>query len=333
MSVAFYAVSTLFTALAIVYGLVILFSHQPRAALPKELLYATNDDQGMVHPLPEAINSSRAPKEAENVLLSVVVPCYNETSRLGRMVKEAVEYLDSHYSKQYEILVVDDGSSDGTAEYALELANSLKLAPHVMRVVKLQKNRGKGGAVRHGLLHGSGKFMLFVDADGATQFSDVEKLLQNLQGQPSDKPAVAIGLRAHMVNTDAVVKRSFIRNFLMYGLHTLVFIFGIRKIQDTQCGFKMFNRPAVQLIFPHMHTERWIFDVEVLLLADLQNTPIAEIPVNWQEIDGSKVDLAKDSIQMAIDLVVTRLAYLLGVYALDECGHKRMTTGKPSKSG
>lgn len=108
----------------------------------------------------------------------------------------------------------------------------------------------------------------------------------------------------------------------MYGLHTLVFIFGIRQIQDTQCGFKMFNRESAQIIFPHMHTERWIFDVEVLLLGGMQGVEMKEIPVNWQEIDGSKVDLARDSIQMAIDLVVTRMAYLMGVYGLDESGHK-----------
>lgn len=320
MSLAFFIVSTVFTALALVYGLVILFSHQPRPAHPEELLYATNDEEGTVHHLPARITSLKAPEAAEGILLSVVVPSYNETSRLGKMLEEAVLYLDENYKGQYEILIVDDGSKDGTAAYALEVAATLKLPAHVLRVVKLIKNRGKGGAVTHGLLHGSGKYMLFADADGATRFSDVQKLLDNLEG--TNDAAIAIGLRAHMVNTDAVVKRSFIRNFLMYGLHTLVYIFGIRKIQDTQCGFKMFNRPAVQAIFPHMHTERWIFDVEVLLLAELQNIPITEIAVNWQEVDGSKVDLAKDSIQMAIDLVVTRLAYLLGVYELDECGHQ-----------
>ena len=106
----------------------------------------------------------------------------------------------------------------------------------------------------------------------------------------------------------------------MYGLHALVFVFGIRDVRDTQCGFKMFNFEAVKNIFPHMHTERWIFDVEVLLLGEIQKFNMKELPVNWQEIDGSKVDLARDSIAMAIDLVVTRLAYLLGVYKLDECG-------------
>lgn len=133
---------------------------------------------------------------------------------------------------------------------------------------------------------------------------------------------VAIGSRAHMVSTDAVVKRLFIRNFLMYGLHTLVYVFGIRQIQDTQCGFKMFNRRALSQIFPHMHTERWIFDVEVLLLAEMQGIRMKEFAVNWEEVDGSKVDLAKDSIGMAIDLVVTRMAYLLGIYKLNQCGRQ-----------
>jgi len=145
-------------------------------------------------------------------------------------------------------------------------------------------------------------------------------LIDSLKEADCNTPAVAIGSRAHMVNTDAVVKRSFIRNFLMYCLHALVFIFGIRDIKDTQCGFKMFNYGAITQIFPHMHTERWIFDVEVLLLAEMQNIPIKEIPVNWQEVDGSKIDIARDSIEMAIDLVVTRLAYILGIYKLNENG-------------
>lgn len=321
MSWTYLGIATVFTTLAVLYGLVIVLSHHPRPAHADELLYLTNDDEGTVHHLPGRITSMKDEEGKETLLLSVVVPCYNETERLGKMLDEAVLFLQEKYPNKYEILIVDDGSKDGTAAYALEVANTLKLEPHVLKVVKLSKNRGKGGAVRHGLLHGSGKYMLFADADGATQFSDVQKLFDNFK-KDDDTAAVAIGLRAHMVNTDAVVKRSFIRNFLMYGLHTLVYIFGIRKIQDTQCGFKMFNRAAVQSIFPHMHTERWIFDVEVLLLADMQQIPIAEVAVSWQEVDGSKVDLAKDSIQMAVDLVVTRMAYLLGVYELDECGNQ-----------
>lgn len=316
MSWPTYLLAFVATVLALVYGTIIVFSHHPRASTLSEGQYFTTIEG--VYELPKITPKSLGKATTE---LTVVVPCYNETARLGVMLEEAVEFLEKAYHGKYEILIVDDGSSDGTDQYALQKATQLKLEPHVLRVVKLAKNRGKGGAVTHGLLHGSGKHLLFADADGATKFSDVSKLISSLEN--AEGPAIAIGLRAHMVNTDAVVKRSFIRNFLMYGLHTLVFIFGIRKVKDTQCGFKIFNRQSVQKIFPHMHTERWIFDVEVLLLAELQSIPIEEIPVSWQEIDGSKVDLAKDSIQMAVDLVVTRLAYLLGIYGLDECGRAK----------
>lgn len=317
-NIAIYAGATIFTAVALVYATIMFFSHVPRAPTLLELRYVTNDKKGETHLLPPRIDSSGPGTPSDDIEITVVIPCYNETKRLGKMLDEAGAYLESHHAKRYEIVIVDDGSLDGTDAYALEKARDLQLAPHVMRVVKLSKNRGKGGAVTHGLLHARGRLALFADADGATRFSDVALLVNAFS--KNENPAVAIGLRAHMVNTDAVVKRLFIRNFLMYGLHTLVYIFGIRKVQDTQCGFKMFNRKALSMIFPHMHTERWIFDVEVLLLAELQNISIHELPVNWEEIDGSKVDLAKDSIGMAIDLVVTRLAYLLGVYKLDECG-------------
>lgn len=324
MSPFIFALTSLATLLALLYGAVVLLSHQPRLPTPSEGKYKTNDDKGLIHELPRRATSKDSAKTdsgKEQLLLTVVVPSYNETGRLAKMLQESVEYLEAEYSGQYEILIVDDGSKDHTDEFALLEANRLGLKPHVVKVVQLSKNRGKGGAVTHGILHGSGKYLLFADADGATRFSDMGKLIAHLKSK--DGPAVAIGSRAHMVNTDAVVKRSVIRNLLMIGLHVLNYTFGVTDIQDTQCGFKMFNREAATMIFPHMHTERWIFDVEVLLLGEMQGIEIKEIPVNWQEIDGSKVDLARDSIQMAIDLVVTRMAYLMGIYKLNDCGRKK----------
>lgn len=235
------------------------------------------------------------------------------------MIIEAVNYLNDKFEGSYEILIIDDGSKDGTAEYALQLANEQKLAPHIVRIVKFEQNRGKGGAVTHGMQCSRGEYVIFADADGASKFSDLDKLIQSIKtldtGNPVEIPAIAIGSRAHMVNTDAVVKRSFIRNFLMYGLHTLVYIFGIRSIKDTQCGFKLFNKAAIEKIFPNMHTEGWIFDVEILILAIRQSIPVSEIQINWHEVDGSKMVLARDSVNMAIDLVVTRMAYILGIYS------------------
>ncbi|CCE86640.1 Piso0_005143 [Millerozyma farinosa CBS 7064] len=317
-----YVVVAVVGLLVSIYIAVLLLSHSPREATRSELVYFTNDGDEKTYDLPPAVNSETTEYKDEGVTISVVVPCYNETERLGKMLIEAVEHLKVKFPNSYEILIVDDGSKDGSDKFALKMADVLNLKPHTLRVVKLSRNRGKGGAVTHGILHARGKYRLFADADGATKFSDMEKLLAFLSSVGSDKAGVAIGSRAHMVDTDAVVKRSFVRNFLMYCLHALVFVFGIRDIQDTQCGFKMFNFESVKSIFPHMHTERWIFDVEVLMLGELQGIKMKEIPVSWQEVSGSKIDIARDSIGMAIDLVVTRLAYLLGVYKLDECGRK-----------
>jgi dolichyl-phosphate beta-glucosyltransferase len=102
----------------------------------------------------------------------------------------------------------------------------------------------------------------------------------------------------------------------MRSFHTLVYVLGIRGIEDTQCGFKLFSRKAAQLIFPNMHVERWIFDIECLMIAQIKNVPIVEVQVNWHEIDGSKVNLVMDSMKMAIDLLLIRLNYVLGYWTV-----------------
>jgi dolichyl-phosphate beta-glucosyltransferase len=298
-----------------IYSTIYIFSHTPRPADRSELTYITTlpHNKG-IDPNPKPLPARNSPNATDDIKLSVVIPCYNETQRLKIMLEEAIAYLRKTYKESWEIVIVDDGSKDGTSEYALNLANTeFKLLPDQLRVVKLVKNRGKGGAVAHGIQLIRGEYGIFADADGASNFSDVSKLVKSIEDF-KDEPAIAIGSRAHMVQSDAVVKRSFIRNFLMYSLHTLVYIFGIRTIKDTQCGFKLFNRLAISQIFPYLHTEGWIFDVEILIIAIRKQIPIKEVAISWHEVDGSKVDLARDSINMAIDLVVTRLAYILGIY-------------------
>lgn len=173
-----------------------------------------------------------------------------------------------------------------------------------------------------------GDYIIFADADGASKFADIKSLHQelcNLLEGDQAAGGIALGSRAHMVKTDAVVRRSFIRNFLMYGLHTLLYLFGIRTIGDTQCGFKMFTRSAAKEIFPYMHNEGWIFDVEVLILAERKKIKVVEVPISWHEVDGSKMDLARDSINMAVDLVAIRCAYMLGIY---DDGRRSKTSDK-----
>ncbi|KAG9024995.1 dolichyl-phosphate beta-glucosyltransferase [Tulasnella sp. UAMH 9824] len=155
---------------------------------------------------------------AAAVDLSVVVPAYNETLRLPPMLTASIEHLStirSHRSGLWEEVPKAD-----------------------IRVVTFDKNRQKGGAVKHGVLHSRGRRILMVDADGASQFRDLELLWKQLDAVQSGEEGVAVGSRAHLVKTEAVVKRSFIRNLLMYGFHFLLRTVGVGYIYDTQCGFK-----------------------------------------------------------------------------------------------
>lgn len=315
----FYVVAALVALILAVYVAVFAFSHKPRPVHKHEQFFETTVADGSVsskQPLVALERQLHKADEDDDVFISVVVPCYNETKRLGVMLEDAVPVLDA-LKQPYEVIIVDDGSRDKTPEFALEWA-AQHMKPGTLRVTRLAKNRGKGGAVAHGMRFSRGKYVLFADADGASDFKDMPRLLEAVKVNDG----VAIGSRAHMVGTDAVVKRSFIRNFLMRGLHLLVWTFGVRTIRDTQCGFKLFSRRATNSIFPYMHTEGWIFDVEVLMLAQRKGLAIAEIPISWHEVEGSKIDLAADSIKMAIDLVVTRVAYIIGVYGDREVNFK-----------
>ncbi|GFZ50105.1 Asparagine-linked glycosylation protein 5 [Saitozyma sp. JCM 24511] len=276
--------------------------------------------------------------------LSIVVPAYNEVERLQLMLDEAMEYLLDPPSPSpaseggqpasqgirwarkvleegSEVLLVDDGSSDGTAEKARELAEMWedrveKAGRKVeIRVVRLVKNRGKGGAVQHGVCHSRGRLILFADADGASRFADLDLLLESMDRTVDNEgQGMVVGSRAHLVSSEAVVKRSKLRNLLMHGFHLFLRTLGVGGIRDTQCGFKLFTRPTALLLFPPLHLPRWSFDVELLLLASLISPaiPVSEIPIAWHEVNGSKIRLGWDSIGMARDLLVLRGNLALG---------------------
>ena len=100
----------------------------------------------------------------------------------------------------------------------------------------------------------------------------------------------------------------------MKSFHTILYLLGIQSIKDTQCGFKLFTRQAAQEIFKNMHVEGWIFDIEMLLLASMKGIPIKEITIDWQEVDGTKLDLTMDAIRMLRDLIIIRLNYMFGFW-------------------
>ncbi|XP_058483129.1 dolichyl-phosphate beta-glucosyltransferase [Solea solea] len=252
--------------------------------------------------------------------LSVVIPAYNEELRMPVMLDEAMEYLENRQKQNssftYEVIVVDDGSKDKTTEVALRYTR--EYGADKVRVLTLVKNKGKGGAVRMGTLSSRGKVILMADADGATKFSDlakVEAALQNVNPKP-DNMAIACGSRAHL-EKDSVAERSMFRTFLMYGFHFLVWFLCVRGIKDTQCGFKLFTREAAIKTFSSLHVERWAFDVELLFIAQCFKIPIAEVAVNWTEIEGSKLVPFWSWLQMGRDLIFIRMRYFTGAWKLE----------------
>ncbi|XP_077361861.1 dolichyl-phosphate beta-glucosyltransferase isoform X1 [Festucalex cinctus] len=280
------------------------------ARMDKEKLFVTAT--GAEEPFPSL-------HDPPSIDLSVVVPAYNEELRMPVMLNEAMEYLENRQKLQasftYEVIVVDDGSKDKTTKVALQYTK--KYGAEKVRVLTLVKNRGKGGAVRLGTLSSRGRLILMADADGATKFADVEKVeagLKDLSPKP-DNMAISCGSRAHL-QQEAVAERSLIRNFLMVGFHFLVWFLCVRGIRDTQCGFKLFTREAALRTFSSLHVERWAFDVELLYIAQCFNIPIAEVAVNWTEIDGSKLVPFWSWLQMGRDLIFIRLRYLTGAWKL-----------------
>jgi dolichyl-phosphate beta-glucosyltransferase len=204
--------------------------------------------------------------------LSVVIPAYNEEQRLKRHVPGIVEFLQSK-GRPFEIVVVNDGSRDGTAEAARELARTYPM----LRSIDLNPNRGKGGAVRAGMLDARGEYVLFTDADQSTPISEADKLLVKLEADGYD---MAIGSRSvpgSRVEQPQAWHRALAGK--LFGLGTRLLC--IHGIHDTQCGFKAMKQDVAQKVFPEVTSDTAIFDIEMLVVATRQGYRIAEVAVKW----------------------------------------------------
>jgi len=265
-------------------------------------------DPGKSYPFPSLFS----PAEKS---LSVIVPAYNEEKRLPKMLEETIKSLEARTRRSpsfsWEIIVVDDGSRDGTVEAAYHCGGYL--GTDKFRVLRLSKNSGKGAAVKSGMLSSRGELLLMADADGATYFEDYLKLERKLGTEYKEKAIIAIGSRAQLEQAE----RSFIRKLFMWGFHWYVnLIGGVQHIHDTQCGFKLFTREAARLVFPNQHLARWAFDVELLYVAQQYSIPIYEVAVKWSEVPGSKLHIWKAVLNMSRDLLNMRCKYWLGIWCL-----------------
>ena len=238
--------------------------------------------------------------------LSVIIPAYNEASRLPLFLPRVIAHLNGR-GQSYEILVVDDGSHDQTAH---AVRSAAKTCPH-LRLIQLVHNMGKGAAVRRGMQAARGTVQLFADADGATPIEELERLEAALLAGAD----LAIGSRALASHDPAfTVQARWHRSLLGSLFNNLVRRLGIEHIADTQCGFKLFRQPVAQDLFAVSCVDGYAFDLELLHIARQRRYRIAEVPINWTDQPGSKVRPWRDGSLMVRELLAIRKREAQGLY-------------------
>ncbi|MFA5337174.1 MAG: dolichyl-phosphate beta-glucosyltransferase [Candidatus Omnitrophota bacterium] len=230
------------------------------------------------------------------MFLSIVIPAYNEEKRLKSTLEKLYSYLKIK-DYEYEVIVIDDGSSDKTSEVALssELAKIGKLS-----LLKNEKNEGKGFSIKRGILSSRAEFILFTDSDLSTPIEELDEIFLSIQTHD-----IVIGSRS-IEGADIRVHQPFYRELMGRIFNILVNIFVLKGFIDTQCGFKLFRSTAAKDIAKELKINRFGFDVEMLYLAKKKNYKIKEVPVIWLDSPTSKVNPIFDSFKMFIDLLLIK---------------------------
>ena len=235
--------------------------------------------------------------------LSIVIPSFNEEKRLPATLERIARYINTS-DRETEVIVVDDGSADGTTG----VAESFRGKIENMRVVANGHNRGKGYSVRHGFTEARGEIVLFTDADLSAPIEEADKLLAKM-----NEYDLAIGSRA--VNRELIeVHESKFRELAGIIFNRIVRVILRLPFVDTQCGFKAFRRQKCKIIFAQQTIERFGFDPELLYLARHHGLRTAEVAVRWAHSPATKVNMLRDSVQMFLDVVIIRWNAICGRY-------------------
>ena len=237
--------------------------------------------------------AGRQTRRGTGPALSIVIPAYNEAARLPATLQHALDFLRT-WPAGGEVIVVDDGSTDGTASIVEDRKHGVPFA----RLIQNAHNRGKGYSVRRGVLEARGELILFSDADESTPIVEASRLAAALQTSAAD---VAVGSR-YTTGAQIECPQPLSRRALGWLFRRVVRLFGVRRVSDTQCGFKMFRREAARKIFALQRIDGFAFDVEVLMLARRLGYRVVEVPIKWRESPGSTVRPIRDGLRMLADL-------------------------------
>lgn len=236
--------------------------------------------------------------------LSIVVPCYDEAHRLGGSLAKILAWADRQ-DFDVELVIVDDGSSDGTAELA---SQALDGRPH--RVLRHARNRGKGAALQTGMLAAEGRYVLFTDADLSTPIDQATRLL----AAHEDGAPVVIGSRK-VAGAQVTRRQAWVREHMGKVYTWLSNVLICPGVTDFTCGFKSFTRAAARDVFARLREDGWAYDTELLYLARKRGHRVVEVPVPWANDPSTRVNLFRDTIGSALGLVRIRWRALRRAYA------------------
>lgn len=237
--------------------------------------------------------------------LSIVIPAYNEGLRIGNTLAKVRNYLQTR-NYPVELIVVDDGSTDDTAR----ILEAVEGRHPVMRVLRNERNRGKGYSVRRGVLEARGQFVLFSDADLSAPIEEANKLLAALESTGAEAAVGSRALERRLIG----VHQPWVREWAGRFFNVLVRVFTGLKIRDTQCGLKLFRRASTRRAFELQRIEGFGFDPEVLFLIQHLGGKVAEVPVRWDDNPATKVRFLRDATRMLLDLVALRWRAATGKY-------------------
>lgn len=234
--------------------------------------------------------------------LSIVIPAYNEENRLPHTLEQLFSFLDSQ-SYSYEVLVVENGSTDRTFQAAQDYAA-------VYPFLRLLKNeqRGKGLAVQRGILEARGDYRFMCDADFSMPIPEINRFL------PPALEGFDVAIASREAPGAVRYNEPFYRHFVGRGFNILIRLLALPELHDTQCGFKCFRAQVAETLFRCQTLSGWSFDVEVLFIARLRGYRVVELPIPWYFNPDSKIRVVKDSIQMGLDLLKIRMNALQGAY-------------------